>query len=468
MLQPVEDTIVAVSTAPGPGLRGVVRLSGGESLAIADSVFVAREGGGLSGRRGFCCVDGEVQLGPDRSLPGQAYVFRGPRSYTRQDCVELHTVGSTALLAALTELVIAHGARLAGPGEFTARAFLAGAMDLSQAEAVAGIIRARSDAELRASLRMNHGQLGDRLAAVGDGLAELVALVEADIDFAEEPIDFIRPAELVDRIDALIGDLETLLEQSISRERLEALPRVLLIGPPNAGKSSLMNALTGLDRAICSAVAGTTRDVLSAPMRTAWGEIILLDAAGYDPGGGAVAALARQALRQASREADLFCLVVDLTGSAEPPGRHPPLAGDDRPVVIAANKVDCVGECQRSCWLDVLEESGLGPVCPVSARTGEGVDALRRQIGVAAAGPGPGAAGWSIALTARQRVCLEAACSALQRARRLGTEAAATLDLADLLAVELREALQTLGELAGAVTTEDLLDRVFSTFCIGK
>lgn len=462
------DTIVAVSSAPGWGSRGILRLSGADAVAIASFLFAGDQDGDPSTAAGFTRIPGVVRPSQGMTLPGECYVFRAPHSFSRQDCAELHTIGSPPLLAMLMDRAVAHGARVAEPGEFTARAFLAGAMDLTQAEAVASLISARSDAQLRASHRIKEGTLSAQLASVADSLAELTSRVEADIDFSEEPIDFVGPDEIQEQLGELANRLQLLLEHAASTERLGRLPTVLLLGAPNAGKSSLMNALTGADRAICSAGPGTTRDILSAPMALPHGEAMLLDAAGHDEGGEAVTRAAQQRLRAAAGQADLICLVIDVT---RPPGENTfmPLSVAGRAnVVIAANKVDGLDDQTACRRIEVLADARRGPVVPTSATQSIGLHDLRDAIRDALSGAQAASGDTTMALTSRQRSSLQECCTALERARDLTCGAAATIDLADLLAVDLRDALDALGEVTGRVTTEDLLGRVFASFCIGK
>ncbi len=490
---------MAVSSAPGSGAVGIVRLSGPGAIDIADRIGRLSAGKWLANQRAWTRAEGEVVIqvqdaGPGMAEVGQSeasgtvpaffHVFRSPRSYTRQDVVEIFTVGSPAVLDRVREACVRGGAVPAQPGEFTARAYFSGAMDLAQAEAVAGIIRAQSDTQLRASRRMMDGALAVRITTIRDQLAELLALVEADIDFAEEPIDFISPSVLQTRLEALLRELEEMLAAAPPIERLSRLPHILLLGPPNAGKSSLMNRLSGTSRAICAAVAGTTRDILSGPIRIGRGEAMLLDTAGVDETEDDIIAQARSLTLSAAEGVDLVCIVLDAAGFR---GAFRDAKVDDElrqsgmtsfikrvgeldlPLtVLAVNKCDLLDGEEKAGILAAAESLGWGRAVAVSAVTGEGVDELRRRfeevLGQAVTTTGSQAV-W---LTERQRSAVGETNEALRRAAGLAADASETIDCADLLAFELREALDSLGAVTGSVTTEDLLGVVFANFCIGK
>lgn len=470
MFDVLDDTIAAISSAIGHSPRGIVRLCGPEAIRVADEMFVPHATPLLRERSGHTCCLGRLKLSPPAtapSVPCEAYVFRAPRSYTQQDIVELHTLGSPPILSIVLQYCFASGARLAEPGEFTARAFFAGQLDLSEVEGVAALIHAESDAQLRAGERLLHGALSERAGELQDQLADVLALVEADIDFAEEPIDFISPPELRERLNAIANDVRNVLTTSLSSERLETLPRVILLGPTNVGKSSLLNRLSGLDRAICSPLPGTTRDVLTAALEMAHSEAILVDGAGLGRDETYIDRLADAAVRQAAQEADLILFVVDASENSVRP--HVELLRDlpDRPIIVLANKIDLLNPTERDDRLRQIEPPRRAKVLPVSALTGEGCKRLSTEIEQALhreARPGADV----ITLKTRHRYALTAAAEALERALHVAGDLAETLDAAELIALELRQASEELGQIAGQVVTDELLGRIFEGFCIGK
>lgn len=468
MLDRLDETIVAISSAPGYGAVGIVRLCGARAITIVDRMASVEAHEPLASRPGSTRATGEVHVDEATSLPAVFHLFRAPRSYTRQDIVEIQTVGSPIALEFVRRRAMELGALQAGPGEFTARAFLNGAMDLASAEAVAGVIRAQTDTQLRASRRMMDGMLAKRMTKLRNELAELLGLVEADIDFAEEAIEFITPNDLRARLLRITAGLDELLQGSASIERFDLLPHVLLFGPPNAGKSSLMNRLSGTRRSICEAVAGTTRDILSAPMRLRRGEAILLDTAGMDPSEDEIIAQARARTLSAVERVDLVCVVVDVMVPDDEHIFETVQSLDIGAIVVAANKCDLVSAEDMKGIVARLQIRQPGPVCPVSALKGTGIDALRDAIANGLGSTVTTALGESVLISERQGAVIKDAFEAIRRAVYLCETAQETIDCADLLAFELREALDVLGAVTGEVTTEDMLGRVFADFCIGK
>lgn len=460
----LDDTIAAISSPPGRSRRGIVRVSGPRAFAVAEHLFRAGDGDPLAARCGGTCVNGSVRLTElGAEAPAMALVFTAPHTYTGQDLVELHVAGSPPLLTMLLEALLAHGARSAHPGEFTARAYLNGRLDLTEAEAVATLIQARSDAELRAAERMLHGRLSTATRDLRERLADLLALVEAEIDFTEEPIDFISPPELQARVAEITAEIRSLLDHALSTERLEELPRILLVGAVNAGKSTLLNRLTGVPRAICSPLPGTTRDLLSAPMTLDGHEVLLIDSAGlFDAADPVDRAAVESTLAQIGR-VDVVCHVIDASAPAVGSEEIPRPLRDAGARVIVLNKID------RPAARAV--DAGHVPserVCRVSALTGDGCQELLRTLSDMVHGHDATDVATSLPLTARQRQSLVASAECLDRAGGICAGLDAVADAAELVAFELREAVAEIGRVAGEVTTEDLLGRVFGRFCIGK
>ncbi|MCK4629121.1 MAG: 50S ribosome-binding GTPase, partial [Sedimentisphaerales bacterium] len=285
-----DDTIVAVSSAAGSAARGIIRVSGPEALALAGTIFQGDDGVSVAEAGSWSVLKGRCLLTESVSCPAGLYIFRAPHSYTTQDVVEFHLPGSGPLLQMVLQRLLATGAdvRSAEPGEFTARAFFNGRIDLTEAEAVAEVINARSDGQLRAAERLLDGRLHRICSEITRRLTEALALIEANIDFSEEDIEFATGEQLRGQVAAVLGDLGRLLTDSTTWDELTHLPKVAVAGPANAGKSSLINSLSGIDRSIVSSIAGATRDLLTVPLSLPDGECMLIDTAGlyrWDGGG---------------------------------------------------------------------------------------------------------------------------------------------------------------------------------------
>ncbi len=442
------DTIAAIATAPGAGGIGIVRLSGPNARAIGEALcgFDLRPRHARHAR----FRDGDRAIIDD----GIALHFPAPHSYTGEDVVELQAHGSPILLQQLLRRCLELGARTARAGEFTERAYLHHKLDLAQAEAVADLIAAGSDAAARAARRSLDGEFSQRIDALLAALTALRVHVEAAIDFPEEEIDFLADADLQRRLDDVLAEQAALLVVAARGQRLRDGLHVVIVGPPNVGKSSLLNALAGNARAIVTDIAGTTRDLLREAVRVDGIELTLVDTAGLREAGDAIE---REGMRRARAEllrADLVLAVVDARDADAGRAKLATELAEAPRVLWLYNKADLLAP-------DALPDARADDLW-LSARNGLHLDALRLRLR-AAAGLGDGAAG-AFSARARHVEALRRVGTHLETtARRLQVERAG-----ELAAEELRLAQLALGEITGVVGSDDLLGAIFSSFCIGK
>ena len=430
------DTIVAISSAIAsdamPAARMIVRVAGPNALRLSSQFIECFQPLHGSAAQHTLTID---------NLPVRAwvYTFLAPRSYTGDDLIELHLPGNALLARMTVDSFIAAGARLAEPGEFTARAFLNGRLDLPAAEGVALAVSATQESELRAARQLMSGELARRLSPHLETLVETLALLETGIDFSDQDVTFIDVDEIRRRVGRMHDDLTRLLNESPQFERLTHRPRFVLMGRPNAGKSTLLNALAGHQRAVVSPVAGTTRDVLSAEVKLASGIVDVTDVAGLDhPADDTIERQMQHHARRGIEEADFAIHVIDSAA----PNESSPLP---RPAdLVVMSKSDLA--------------SAAGGIA-ISAKTGAGLERLRSEMNRLAFGTDT--AGSRVALNSRHRAAIERALDHL-------ATAAAVAETAELAAHDLRAALDALGSVLGQVTPDDVLGRVFATFCIGK
>jgi tRNA modification GTPase len=445
MLPNPEDTIVALSSAPGQGLRAIIRLTGSQALRIALTLFQSATEVAPNKRRRY---DGALRLpGLYSQLPADLYVAPAPRTYTGQELVEIHTISSPPLVELLIATLLSAGARAAQPGEFTLRAFLAGKLDLPRAEAVLGVIEATDRDQLRDSLAQLAGGVTRPLDGLRDDLINLLADVEAGLDFVDEDISFVGREDLLTRLAKGLAQLTLVRKQLEGRGRSDRPFRAVLVGRPNAGKSSLYNALTGATTnagAIVSPVPGTTRDYLVHRLDLGGVAVELVDTAGRQTARDAIDAQSQELGRDVARRADL--LLVCIPADAEPDAAEQELLDQSSAVAVAT-------QCD-------LAIPPLGRLA-TSAVTGQGLDDLRELLAERAQAKREPPLAPSLS---RCRHHVEACLEHLRKAHNI----VLFDDPPEVLALELRGALEELGAIVGAVYTDDLLDRIFSRFCIGK
>ncbi len=489
-MHPLDDTIAAVASPPGGAARGIVRISGPAAIDCLTQFFKPNDGQAILPGLAAQAVAGMLHLpGLHGSLPCDAYVWSEPaakasrvRSYTGQTVAEIHTLGSPPLLQMTLRAICSAGARLAEPGEFTLRAFLAGQIDLTQAEAVLGVIDAGDSHTLKVALEQLAGGLAHPLQQLRHSLLDLLACLEAGFDFADEDLEFITPEELERRLVEAQNGIEAVLQQAASRGEAADSVVVVLTGRPNAGKSSLFNVLAGRRAALVSAQPGTTRDYLTADLDLDGVQCRLVDTAGMAEGWTEESdegtekntdAIERDAHSAAARQrrrahVQVLCIEADRpldaweqNELANPAGRRQIVAltkCDDRRVPRSVDPIELSTlPGKPEVTLDRLT------AFPTSSVTGFGIaelrNALRQSVQEAGSAGGDMVAGTALRCTESLRL----ADQCLQRAREVVSSGQE-----ELAAAEVRTALDQLGKVTGAVYTEDVLDHIFSRFCVGK
>jgi tRNA modification GTPase len=451
----VADTIAAISTPPGRGGIGIVRLSGPDAVSIAAQLVSLRQP--LEhGRARLADVLDAADGHTERIDEALVTFFGAPNSYTAEDLVEIAAHGSPVVLELLLRRALALGARLAEPGEFTQRAFLSGRMDLTQAEAVRDLIEAQTLTQARQAASQMGGALSRRVAPVKQSLVELIALLEAGIDFAEDDVDVTPEAEIARRIAELTPTL-TALEASFARGRLVHDGLTLaIVGRPNAGKSSLFNRLVERERAIVTATPGTTRDTVTERISLDGIPLELVDTAGLREGREEAEQLGIARSREALADAALVLVVLDATLPLNDEEHRLLEAVQGRPALVALNKCDLAqGD------LPVGEVGGV-PALRTSALTGEGIPELRERILALATGGAASEPGMLTSLRHHQAIITTLA--ALADAAQANANAIPH----EMILLDLYRALWALDSLTGQTTSDDILNLIFSTFCIGK
>jgi tRNA modification GTPase len=471
------DTIAAISTGVGPGAIGIVRLSGPRAVDLAQMAFRPARGVVVGPGETHRLLYGHVVDPATGQVVDEALlaVMRAPRTYTREDVAEVHCHGGAAAQRAVLRLLLGLGARLAGPGEFTRRAFLNGRIDLAQAESVAALIGARSSAALRASVRQLQGGLSEKVRAVRRELVALLAGIEAAVDFADEDVDEVGWEAVSDGLEGVRRELKALLRTAFVGRALEQGVHTAIVGKPNVGKSSLLNALLMRERAIVSDIPGTTRDTVEELLEIDGLPIHLVDTAGLRVGGDHVERLGVERTRKAMEQADVVLAVVDVSDDVDESDLEVVSELDPERTIVVGNKSDLARDAGVCCArVRIATEAlgrgigrggeGAGGWCVVSASTGEGLDELRARI-------------WRV-VTHGEQIQVEAPILANERQRALVAAAVESTEAAleavrsrvgeELVCEDVRAAANSLGRITGEELAPDVLDEIFSRFCIGK
>lgn len=454
----IRDTIAAVSTPPGNGGIGIVRVSGAQAAAIGETIFKPVNNGGLKSHRFYFGSIHDPDTGEvvDEAM---AVIMRSPRSYTLEDVLELHCHGGILVVERVLTVALRCGARLAEPGEFTRRAYLNGRIDLVQAEAIMDIIGSQTDAALRLAQHQREGLLSRRISEARDSLLTALSLVEAYIDFPEDDLGAADTAAIEAAVATAQGIIGALLAGFDDGRVLREGISVLIMGKPNAGKSSLLNRLLNENRAIVTHIPGTTRDIIEETVNLGGLPVRLLDTAGIRHTSDVIE---QEGINRALEKIPLADLVLFVCDSSRPFDTEDRLILDalaNRKVIVVLNKVDLPRALDLP---DVFE--GM-PQQPISASSGEGVEALKEAVKTAFLHDSSLDSREFVAISrARHRDALARADEILERFRN-ALETGLGLEL---LAVDLREALSAVGSVTGQTTTDDVLDKIFSSFCIGK
>ncbi len=460
----MNETIVAVASPTSAASRGIVRLTGDDAMIVLERMGFDPVAGQYAKR-----LSAEIDLGdPLGRVPVDLLVWPNRRSYTGQPSAELHTYGCLPILQRLVDRTLQAGARAARPGEFTMRAFLAGRLDLTQAEAVLGVIDAENRGALDSALRQLAGNLSRPLERLRGDMLDLLADVEAGLDFVDEDIQFVSDETLVQRLGEIAGQIDSVRTKLVARRQASSMTVVAFRGEPNAGKSRLINTLSQSDAAIVADRAGTTRDTVSVDIEYRGHTIRLVDTAGIESDDHAISRAAQAQAEQAMQDADIRVWCIDATSNDFECKRDElrtlaERAKTHRVDLWVATKSDMLAAGVES-RLTSFEFADPSDRFQNSSISGEGIDSLRERIFAAVLSRLGEETGSVLGTAARCSGSLLGASQSLHQAIELATTAAGH----ELVAGELRLAVENIGEVTGAVYTDDLLDRVFSRFCIGK
>ena len=462
------DTITAVATPPGEGGIGIVRLSGPSALQIADHIFRTASRLRPSGLKSHTLTYGQI-LDPDNGqIIDQALLglMRAPHSYTTENTVEFNCHGGNAVLQQVTSLTLRYGARVAEPGEFTKRAFLNGRIDLAQAEAVADLIRAKTDLARQAAANQLVGRLSTQIHHLNEQTADLLAVVEATIDFPDEELDLIDLETTGQKAEQIAEQLDHLLQTAGDGRLLREGLKIAILGKPNVGKSSLLNSLLAVDRAIVTDIPGTTRDTIEETLNLNGIPVHLVDTAGIRQTDDPIEQIGVEKSRATLAEADLLIVVVDASIPLDDSDQQILEMVNLKPTLFVLNKVDLPIQTSSVDLLNHLPNATQTGIAPTIVQTSmiqqAGIDDLKEKM---LAQVLDADLSQSVLITnARHEEALRSARTAIAHA----IDSMKAIMPAEFIALDLRATLDGLGDIVGHTTNDDILGRIFAQFCIGK
>lgn len=470
-----DDTIAAISTAPGEGGIGIVRISGDDSLKILCKIFKSARGRDTCDFKTYTLRYGYIVDPADGKEIDEVIVsfMKAPHTYTKEDIVEINCHGGVMPLRRILEVVLNSGARLAEPGEFTKRAFLNGRIDLSQAEAVIDMIRSKTDMSMGAALKQLEGKLSFEVKKLKDSLLDIMSHIDASIDFPEEGIEDVLYDDLMDSCRKITDRLDAMIQSADTGKILREGLNTVIIGKPNVGKSSLLNALLDENRAIVTDVPGTTRDVIEECINIRGIPVNIIDTAGIRETKDKIEKLGVKRSKEYFSRADIVIFVLDssdifseedknifeLINTEQQGGSSLKIGG--RKAIILINKVDLPSRLDRS----LVEKYSNGrKIIDISIKTGEGIDLLKDEIYNFVYSGGVKRGQEVLVTNVRHKDLLVRAKSSMMKAIK-------TLDMKlplDLISIDINEALEYIGQITGESVREDIIDRIFSQFCVGK
>lgn len=464
----IQDTIVAVSSPSGRSLHAIIKISGPEAIPCMKDFFIPTSHIDFGVVPAYTSIAGNIYVMVEGiNIPAVLYIMKQPYSYTKEDVVEIHTLGSPIIIEMLLDFLLAKGMqagrnmRLSQPGEFTKRAFLHGRIDLTQAEATMRIIRAQTDGELKVAIAQLSGDVSQQIKRIQDDAVSLCSYIEAAIDFSDQDIELISAREIMNRLEVMKKNFSQLLIQPetgcVTPEGIDTV----LYGEPNVGKSSLINALLGKKRTLVSEIPGTTRDVVADILEIRGIRFKLMDTAGMDDSEEFVLSRAMEKTRSALKKAQVILHVFDGNFNIEEQLRAMKPSDLTDNAIVIINKCDLL---KTSSSPKLPAELKKHPLVYTSALTGEGLERLKETLVASVLGGRVNLSGSTPIFNVRQRDVLQRSLQSIQQTM----ESVSNNESYEFVALDLRTAIDILGEIVGEVTTEEILSKIFSEFCIGK